>query len=228
MIKATYIIEDIQTIAGEDSLQTKPPYIILDGPKFVRKAAKNLYKILPYVEVYDIDDEIWLLAGDIYPIDTTPRHKTSTGIWVKLFPESKTIMFWEITSRRPGMGSKMVQSVMTASPKDWYITMHHDWSGGFWDAMKRRYSDWTWQLYTPIGPKDGRRRNKDIYFLLANREKKVIELRFRNHQFEVPFRDSSDFHQLEDEIKHEVKLTGEYQIDMMKWKEVSFKNIWQI
>lgn len=49
------------------------------------------------------------------------------------------IRFYEITSAVKGQGSKMVEAVMKAIPKDWQAVVVMDWSQGFWEKMEERY-----------------------------------------------------------------------------------------
>jgi hypothetical protein len=226
MISADQLISIIENLNSP-----KEPFVFLSGPAFIQKAGKNLSKILPYVETWDALDEVLLIAGDTYGEDaetgvgiiTLPAHDSATGIKVLFSIEYRMICFEEITSKKPGMGGSMIQAVISASPKDWLITIHHDWSAGFWDHMKKKFSRWKWDLSKTILSE----KSKNIYSLLANLEKRVLVLRIlgsgnSHQQFEMPFRKPADFHNIEEKIKQEVETIGEYRVDK-KWKEVSYE-----
>jgi len=40
----------------------------------------------------------------------------------------------------------MVDAVLTDFPKDWQPSVLMDWSNGFWDKMKVKYSDLEWTM----------------------------------------------------------------------------------
>lgn len=63
-----------------------------------------------------------------------------------LLPQYKTIDFFDINSPIKGNGSKMVDAVLTDFPKDWQPSVLMDWSNGFWDKMKVKYSDLEWTM----------------------------------------------------------------------------------
>jgi hypothetical protein len=72
---------------------------------------------------------------------TKPGHPTAIGISVILSLEHKSIQFFAITSSQKGYGGKMVDAVMQALPTDWRAFVVMDWSGGFWQHMKRKYEN---------------------------------------------------------------------------------------
>ena len=39
-----------------------------------------------------------------------------------------------------GYGSKMVDAVIEALPEDWSAVVVMDWSGGFWEKMRKKYN----------------------------------------------------------------------------------------
>jgi hypothetical protein len=237
MIKASQIIVKILE-AGE----AQEPYLILKGPPFIQKIAKNLSEFLPYVKVSVLDYRgtrgFDVNAGDIYIPSrwdsqkighaiTVPGHEKATGISIFISPEEQWVIFQEITSKRSGIGTKMVDAVISEVPKDWLLQIHHDFSGGFWEAIKRKYSDWGWNLENSFSSGRG----ENVYRLRGDRERKIIELRVINisgkdlrQQFEMPFDTPADFHAVEDEVGQEVEKTDSYQVDPRQWKEVTFKS----
>lgn len=70
---------------------------------------------------------------------TKPGHPTTVGISLILDEERKEIQFHEITSAVKGYGLRMVEAVMNALPKEWRAFVLMDWSGGFWEAMRKRH-----------------------------------------------------------------------------------------
>ena len=75
---------------------------------------------------------------------TTPDHLSATGITILFEPKYKYINFYEINSPIRGCGSKMIEAVFTGFPNDWQATVVMDWSEGFWDNMKEKYSNVDW------------------------------------------------------------------------------------
>jgi hypothetical protein len=227
MIKATQIISVID--------EAQEPYLILGGPNFVQRIAKNLHEFLPYVKVYNASrGDIGLNAGDTHTTlskraITTPGDEVATGIEVYFDIKNETVQFAEITSKKPGAGTKMVSAVISEVPKTWLLSIHHDWSGGFWESMKRKFSDWKWNLENSFSSDH----SDNIYQLWGDRDRGIIELRVidisgktqSRRQFEKPFRSPADFHDTEDEIKKEVSQTDQYEIGK-EWREVPFKSMY--
>jgi hypothetical protein len=216
----------------EQALQPEP-YLILDGPPFIQSAAKNLYKFLSYVKVFKTSDGYGVNAGDTYIVGykrahTIPGHETATGIEVYYNTRENVLQFSEITSKRSGMGTKMVEAIISELPKDWLIQIHHDWSGGFWKSMKRRFSEWTWNLENSFSSSEG----EYVYRLFGDREEGVIKLQVikivgepERRQYEIPFRTPEEFFEVENKVEKEVEESGEYQITSW-WKEVRFEPIY--
>ena len=71
---------------------------------------------------------------------TTPGHPTAIGVSLILEEGREEIQFYEITSAVKGYGSRMVEAVMDALPERWKAAVLMDWSGGFWQAMRRRHN----------------------------------------------------------------------------------------
>ena len=70
---------------------------------------------------------------------TTPGHPTAVGVSLILEEDREEIQFYEITSAVKGYGSRMVEAVMNALPKNWKAVVLMDWSDGFWKVMRRRH-----------------------------------------------------------------------------------------
>ena len=71
---------------------------------------------------------------------TKPHHPSAVGVSLLLELDYKVIQFYEMNSPIKGYGSKMVDGVMRALPEDWSAVVVMDWSGGFWEKMKEKYS----------------------------------------------------------------------------------------
>ena len=71
-------------------------------------------------------------------------HPTAIGVMILYSEIHKYIDFSDINSPVKGCGSKMVEALLKDFPVDWkpYVTM--DWSDGFWDKMKAKYSNFDW------------------------------------------------------------------------------------
>jgi len=67
-------------------------------------------------------------------------HLTAIGVSLLLELDCKVIKFYEINSPVKGYGSKMVDAVINALPEYWSAAVVMDWSGGFWDKKRERYS----------------------------------------------------------------------------------------
>ena len=67
-------------------------------------------------------------------------HPTAVGVSLLLELDYKVIQFYELNSPVKGYGSKMVDAVINSLPEDWSAAVVMDWSGGFWDKMRERYS----------------------------------------------------------------------------------------
>jgi hypothetical protein len=65
--------------------------------------------------------------------------KDLVGIEVLVDPAFKTIQFFSIVSFKKGNGRKMAAAVSNATPDDWLLAVAMDWSGGFWDTMKKEH-----------------------------------------------------------------------------------------
>ena len=62
------------------------------------------------------------------------------GVHLLLDYPVKQVQFYEITSDIKGYGELMVKAVVDSLPNDWVAAVVFDWSDGFWDKMKRKYS----------------------------------------------------------------------------------------
>ena len=70
---------------------------------------------------------------------TNPGHPTAIGVSMIVEEDREEIQFYEITSAIKGYGSRMVEAVLNALPKNWRAVVVMDWSDGFWKAMRRRH-----------------------------------------------------------------------------------------
>ena len=70
---------------------------------------------------------------------TKPGHPTAVGVSLIVDEGREEVQFYEITSAVKGHGSRMVEAVLGALPKQWRVFVLMDWSDGFWKAMRRRH-----------------------------------------------------------------------------------------
>jgi hypothetical protein len=70
---------------------------------------------------------------------TKAGHPTAVGVSLIPEVEQREVIFYEITSAEKGCGSRMVDAVMRALPRGWKAVVVMDWSGGFWEVMRRRH-----------------------------------------------------------------------------------------
>ena len=70
---------------------------------------------------------------------TRAGHPTAVGVSLIVEADRKEALFYEITSATRGYGSRTVAAVMKALPRGWKAVVVMDWSGGFWEAMRRRH-----------------------------------------------------------------------------------------
>jgi hypothetical protein len=66
-------------------------------------------------------------------------HPTAVGVSLLLELDHKVIQFYEMNSPIKGYGSKMVNAVIRALPEDWSAVVVMDWSGGFWEKMRKKH-----------------------------------------------------------------------------------------
>ena len=71
---------------------------------------------------------------------TKSHHPSAVAVSLLLELDYKVIQFYEMNSPIKGYGSKMVDGVMRALPEEWSAIVVMDWSGGFWEKMKEKYS----------------------------------------------------------------------------------------
>lgn len=114
----------------------------------VNKVAAALRKLLPFVRLErPFRLGLGILASTKSTNDvpqTCPGMAKVTGIAVYIDDAEKIATVYEITSADKGMGSKMVEAMLNALPSDYKIAIHHDWSGGWWDKIMKKYSDREW------------------------------------------------------------------------------------
>ena len=75
---------------------------------------------------------------------TTPGHPEAIGIWAVYYFDLHIMNFDEINSPVKGYGHKMVDCFLSDFPKGWQASVIFDWSNGFWDKMKDKYSNIYW------------------------------------------------------------------------------------
>lgn len=68
-----------------------------------------------------------------------PDRKDLVGVEVLVDPAFKTVQFFSIVSFKKGNGRKMVTAVVNATPNEWLLAVAMDWSGGFWQTMKKEH-----------------------------------------------------------------------------------------
>ncbi len=72
---------------------------------------------------------------------TKPDHPTAVGVSLMLFFDYRQVQFYEMNSPIKGYGGKMVDAVMNALPEGWEALILMDWSGGFWEKMRKKYNN---------------------------------------------------------------------------------------
>ncbi len=117
----------------------------------VNKIGAALKDALPYVRYSNSPYRLGLgvLASTRIYNDTPttcPGFPGTTGIAIYVDDKEKVATVSEITSASSGMGSKMIEAMLSALPKDYIISVHHDWSSGWWDKIIKRYSDRKWEV----------------------------------------------------------------------------------
>lgn len=65
--------------------------------------------------------------------------KDLVGVELLVDPAFKTVQFFSIVSFKKGNGRKMAAAVVEATPDDWLLAVAMDWSGGFWEKMKKEH-----------------------------------------------------------------------------------------
>jgi hypothetical protein len=95
--------------------------------------------ILRFIKIYN--DRLCasnLLSNDgkKEPIVDTSRTDL-VGVELLVDPAFKTIQFFSIVSFKKGNGRKMVAAVVDATPENWSLAVVMDWSGGFWEKMRK-------------------------------------------------------------------------------------------
>ena len=110
----------------------------------IEHIARNLAEIdiIKYITIskYYIKASSEIATGrNKIPI-TKIDHPTAVGVSLLLELDYKVIQFYEMNSPVKGYGSKIVDAVINALPEDWSAAVVMDWSGGFWDKMREKYS----------------------------------------------------------------------------------------
>ncbi|MCP4305570.1 MAG: hypothetical protein GY788_11955 [bacterium] len=61
------------------------------------------------------------------------------GVELLIDVPNKILQFYALTSATRGCGRQIVDAVVGATPKDWFLAVLMDWSGGFWQKMAQEY-----------------------------------------------------------------------------------------
>lgn len=117
-------------------------------PKPIVNMALNL-AVLDFIKFINISDESLSASSENYPNRpkvpiTKMNHETAVGVQILYSVSHKYINFFDINSPIKGNGSKMVDAILRDFPKDWNPSVVMDWSNGFWDKMKEKYTDVEW------------------------------------------------------------------------------------
>jgi hypothetical protein len=117
-------------------------------PKPIIQMALNLAE-LDFIKYINISNEALAASSENYPKRpkvpiTYMNHETAVGVKVLYSELYKYIDFFDINSPTKGNGSKMVDAILKGLPNNWQPTVVLDWSNGFWDKMKEKYSDIDW------------------------------------------------------------------------------------
>jgi len=104
---------------------------------------------LDFINYIRICDETLAASSENYPKRpkvsiTQMNHPIAIGIQILYYTKYKSIDFYDINSPIKGNGSKMVDAILKDFPKDWQPSVVMDWSNGFWDKMKEKYSNLEW------------------------------------------------------------------------------------
>jgi hypothetical protein len=106
----------------------------------------NLSKI-DIIEHIKVSDEYILASNKIETIgrNVIPITKTGqpgiVGVHLLLEYPVNQIQFYEITSGIKRYGETMVKAVVDSLPEGWIAGVVFDWSDGFWEKMKVKYSN---------------------------------------------------------------------------------------
>lgn len=117
-------------------------------PAEIVKMAVRLAE-LDFIKYVRICDETLAASSENYPNRpkvpiTTMSHDTAIGVQILYSSKYKLIDFFDINSPIKGEGSKMVEAVLKDLPEDWRPAVVMDWSGGFWDKMKKKHCNFEW------------------------------------------------------------------------------------
>lgn len=104
---------------------------------------------LDFIKFINISDKALAASGENYPKRpkvpvTRMNHETAIGVEILYSLSHKYINFFDINSPIKGNGSKMVEAILKDFPKDWQVAVLMDWSDGFWEKMKEKYTDLEW------------------------------------------------------------------------------------
>jgi hypothetical protein len=98
-------------------------------------------EILKYIKIYDgrLCASNFLSENKKKEPVVKVGEENIVGVELLIDVSNKTIQFYSITSSIRGYGQKIVSAIVSATPKDWFLCVVLDWSGGFWDKMTKEY-----------------------------------------------------------------------------------------
>lgn len=98
-----------------------------------------------FLKFFRIRDDYVIAATEKSGKDiiSKPGHKTATGINISIDHSFSIISFDEINSTKKGCGRDMVDAVMKVLPLNWQAVIVMDYSQGFWETMRRQYTQIT-------------------------------------------------------------------------------------
>ncbi len=61
------------------------------------------------------------------------------GVELLIDIPNEIVQFYALTSATKGCGREIVDTVVGATPEEWFLAVLMDWSGGFWQKMAQEY-----------------------------------------------------------------------------------------
>jgi hypothetical protein len=126
-----------------DGERVRKAHSVKSIPPVFQRLATSLARIpdLRYIKIFP--DRI--AASNVLSADGKKNPVVSIGsegiVGVELLVDvpNKIVQFYALTSATKGCGRQMVDAVVGATPKDWFLAVLMDWSGGFWKKMAEEY-----------------------------------------------------------------------------------------
>jgi hypothetical protein len=126
-----------------DGERVRKAHSVKSIPPVFQRLATSLARIpdLRYIKIFP--DRI--AASNVLSADGKKNPVVSIGsegiVGVELLVDvpNKIVQFYALTSATKGCGRQMVDAVVVATPKDWFLAVLMDWSGGFWKKMAEEY-----------------------------------------------------------------------------------------